>query len=103
MFLALSQNLPCRPCSSGKNPLFPVNKSAHLGWLVRFSLSLPSSINRSFVLRHHLLACNSPRDIKLAKNLYVVIMGNMVGHFVEILVEDGQGGQGGVLARVVLV
>ena len=30
----------------------------------------------------------------------------MVGHFVEILVEDGQGGQGGqggVLARVVLV
>ena len=22
-------------------------------------------------------------------------MGNMVGHFVEILVEDGQGGQGG--------
>ena len=42
---------------------------------------------------------------KLAKNLYVVIMGNMVGHFVEILVKDGQGGQGGqggVLARVVL-
>ena len=32
-------------------------------------------------------------------------MGNMVGHFVEILVENGQGGQGGqggVVARVVL-
>ena len=43
---------------------------------------------------------------KLVKNPYIVIMGNMVGHFVEILVEDGQGGQGGqggVLARVVLV
>ena len=40
---------------------------------------------------------------KLVKNPYIVVMGNMVGHFVEILVEDGQGGQGGVLARVVLV
>ena len=36
---------------------------------------------------------------KLAKNLCVVVMGNMVGHFVEILVKNGQGG---VLARVVL-
>ena len=36
---------------------------------------------------------------KLAKNLCVVVMGNMVGHFVEILVEDDQGG---AMARVVL-
>ena len=40
---------------------------------------------------------------KLAKNPYVIVIGNMVGHFVEILVEDGQGSQGGVMARVVLV
>ena len=43
---------------------------------------------------------------KLAKNLYIIIMGNMVGHFMEILVEDSQGdqgGQGGILARLVLV
>ena len=32
-------------------------------WLARFlSLPSPSLIDRSFVLRHHLLACNSPRD-----------------------------------------
>ena len=42
--------------------LFPVNKSAHFSWLLRFPLSLPSLIHRSFVLRHHLLVCNSPRD-----------------------------------------
>ena len=29
-----------------QEPLFPVNKSAHISWLVRFSLSLPSSIDR---------------------------------------------------------
>ena len=40
---------------------------------------------------------------KLAKNLRVIVIGNMMGHFVEILVEDGQGGQCGVLARVVWV
>ena len=28
-----------------QEPPFPVNKSAHLSWLVRFSLSLPSLIN----------------------------------------------------------
>ena len=51
-----------RPCSSGKNPFFPVNKSAHLGWLVRFFLSSFFNRSSSFVLRHHLLASNSPRD-----------------------------------------
>ena len=50
-----------------QEPPFPVNKSAHISWLVRFSLSLPSSIDNSFVLRHHLLACNSPRDKKSFK------------------------------------
>ena len=29
-----------------QEPPFPVNKSAHLGWLVRFPLSLPSLIDR---------------------------------------------------------
>ena len=46
-----------------QEPPFPINKSTYFNWLIRFSLSLPSSINCSFVLRHHLLACNSPRDI----------------------------------------
>ena len=65
MFLALSQNLPWWPCSLGKNPFFLVNKSAYINWLIRFSLSLPSSINRPFILRHHLLTSNSPRDITI--------------------------------------
>ena len=29
-----------------QEPPFPVNKSAHINWLVRFSLSFPSSIDR---------------------------------------------------------
>ena len=28
-----------------QEPPFPINKSAHINWLIRFSLSLPSSIN----------------------------------------------------------
>ena len=48
-----------------QEPPFPVNKSAHINWLIKFSLSLPSSIDHSFILRHHLLTSNSPHNITI--------------------------------------
>ena len=51
-------------------------------WLARFlSLPSPSLIDRSFVLRHHLLACNSPRDITIDSFLRFILSILLILYF----------------------